>query len=289
MLSLRSNSLRRLAAAAALGASAAGVQAMLVYPNNPAGDAFTNAGGSNQGQAIGGSGWFYNNVRTGGTVGVSSANPQSGNGSVAMSGGVNAKADLEYLAGGACLTNCGATSSMGLLANLTSMSYDWYRDSSSTATGHLHPAMRVLVDADGDLTTLGDRGGLVFERIYNSLTTTADVWTTDTVTSSTYVWNFGLGVGSEFNINGTAYAFDATLAEWQAYFPNAVILGFSVGIGSGWNAFSGAVDNIGWSIGDQSVSYNFELDRDVAQVSEPATLLTAALALLMLGAARRRT
>jgi hypothetical protein len=145
--------------------------------------------------------------------------------------------------------------------------------------------MRVLLDADGNLTTLGDRGGLVFERVYNEpsgWSAPTNTWVAETITSSTYLWNFGLGIGFAANINATPYAYDATLAEWQARFPNAVILGFSLGVGSGWaNEFYGAVDNIFWTIGDQTWRFNFE-------VPEPASLALLAAGLLGLGFARRR-
>ena len=45
-----------------------------------------------------------------------------------------------------------------------------------------------------------------------------------------------------------------TLTEWQssARLANAAILGFSAGAGSSWGLFVSAVDNIGWTINDQS-------------------------------------
>lgn len=267
-------------------------QAALVTPNNTGGDVFTNAGGANQGQAIGSTGWYYNNVRNGATVGINGANPRSGNGSVAMSGdGTNDKADIEYLSGGVSLGgNFVATSSMGLFSSLSGMSFDWYRNGSSGAASNLHPAMRVLLDADGDLNTTGDRGGLVFEHVYNGGgAVPVDAWTNYNFGVSAFLWNFGLGMANASNINSTPYAHDATMAQWQAYFPNAVILGFSVGIGTGgtWTSFDGAVDNISWTINGLTTTTNFELTAG-SSVPEPASLLTAGMALLALAGMRRR-
>ncbi len=263
----------------------------IVYPNNPPGDSFTNPGPTNQGQAVGSSGWYYNNVRNGGTVGINPMLPYATTGSVYFySPSGSGKADIEYLASAVEVGgNYVASGSLGLFSNLQSLSYAWYRDGSTTVAAHLHPVLRILLDADGDLSTLGDRGGLVFERVYNGAPTApTNAWVSEGVGPSTFLWNFGLGIGFAANINDTPYAYDATLAEWQAYFPNAVILGFNAGVGSGWNGvFAGAVDSVSWTIAGQSESFNFEIGPG-AEIPEPGTWLLFGGGLLALRLRARR-
>jgi hypothetical protein len=262
---------------------------IVVSNNSPGDDFFTNPGPVNQGQAVGSSGWFYNNVRNNGGVGISGNLPWSTTGSAYfVSPSSAAKADIEYLAGGVNFGgNYLATASLGRFADLQSFSYRWYRAGSSTAPAHLHPVIRVLLDADGDLNTFGDRGGLVFERVYLGLPVPTGQWVSDVITPSTWLWNFGLGIGFAANINHTPYAYDATLAEWQAYFPNAVILGFGAGVGSGWNGvFTGAVDDISWTIAGVTSNTNFEIYR-TSEIPEPGTGWLVGMALVLLALRRR--
>ncbi len=98
----------------------------------------------------------------------------------------------------------------------------------------------------------------MFEGVYNgSSVAPTNTWVSDTIGPSTNLWNFGLGLIFAADIDNTGYAYDTTLAQWQAYLPNAVILGFSAGVGSGWNGtFAGAVDAISWTINGQTSTYN---------------------------------
>ena len=263
--------------------------ATTVLANNPApGDAFTNPTGVNVGQAVGSSGWYYNNVRKGATVGVSTINPRSGNGSVSFSSPSNGKADIEYLPGAISIAgNYVSTASLGTFSLLNLMAYDWYRNGTSLAVASQQPSLRVLLDADGDLSTTSDRGGLVFERVYNSLSTPLDQWQTDTISASTNLWNFGLGLGFAYDVNANGYAYDSTLLDWQNFLPRAKIIGFSSGVGSGWNSFSGAVDNISWTIAGVSTLSNFEVE-SAATVPEPATFALLGMGLLGIGVIRRK-
>lgn len=263
----------------------------VIYSNNPApGDFFTNPGLTNQGLAVGTSGWYYNNTRNSGVVGINTTYSRNGNASVYFNTPSGAaKADFEFLPSAVNLGgNFFAGSSLAPFSQLQSFSYDWYRDSSSTNPSIQHPVIRVLLDRDGDLTTTGDRGGLVFERVYNSLPVPTDTWVSDTVTASTFVWSFGLGLPFAYDLNNNSYPYDETLASWQAFMPNAVIIGFSVGVGSGWNGqFYGAADNIRWTINNTTFGpFNFETQEVI--IPEPTTVVLFALGLAGAGIVARR-
>ena len=256
------------------------------------GSTYTNASGSNQGQAVS-AGWYYNNVRNDGVVGITGNYARSGNGSAYMQtingpGGASSKADFEYLSGGVDVGgNYYASTSLGNLGNLSALSYEWYRDSGSTNSAAQHPALRILVDADGDLGTTGDRGGLVFEAVYNgSATATTDTWVTEDIFAynsgdGANLWTFGAGMAF------AEFGYGNSLSDWQAGVgtvdSNSAVLGFSMGVGSGWGPFQGAVDNFSFAFaGGPSGDFNFET------IPEPATFSLLSVAALGLMIRRKR-
>ncbi|MFN4241802.1 MAG: hypothetical protein ACK4PI_01040 [Tepidisphaerales bacterium] len=268
--------------AAAVSASASASTVTVIG----SGSLFTNPGTSNQGQLLSGN-WVYNNVRNSGQVGVTSAYPRSGNGSVEFRSPTNnGKADIEFLGqplnvGG----NFVPTASLGLLSNLnlSGLGYDWYRDSSSTNPNVQHPSYRILVDRDGNLFTTGDRGYLIFERAYNvGGPVPTDTWVTETITGASNMWSTG-------GLPDPGAVFNRNLSQWQALMPNARVLGFSLGVGSGWDGvFRGAVDNVRFGFGTSSTTYNFELLRGPEEIPTPAAFMAGSVLMGMLATRRRK-
>ncbi|MDR3620666.1 MAG: PEP-CTERM sorting domain-containing protein [Paludisphaera borealis] len=240
-----------------------------VYSNNVGGDAVV---GASPTVAIGSSGWYYSDVRVGGTIGIDSTFARSGNGSVLFQGDASAgsyKADVSYSTG----------ESLGKLSDLSSLSYDWYRSAASTNNGIQAPALRLLLGVDGVY-----KGALVFEPYY-SLTTPGDVATDTWVHSNIfdpnmYMWsNKDLPFQEQFNHD---------IEFWKSEIGSYDILGVSSGIGSGWSGTSiAAVDNIHFGFGEgPGTTYNFE----VGAVPEPASVVSFLIAggFGLAGAAYRR-
>jgi hypothetical protein len=234
--------------------------------------------------------WYIANVRgtengytSATSAGITNSAPRSGNGSVemALTNG-SGKADFAYywgFVGG------------NTLGNLDALSYDWYRDSASTAPSHLQPALRLAYDTDGDSKTANDRGYLIWEQIYNGGGMVTDQWNSSNILDGNF-WQRQSSPGRTIEQYGT------TLAEWMdGKRPGApahqlsaatAITGIEFGIGSGWNGtFSGFVDNIGIGFHQQKTVFNFETD--ATKVPEPASAVLFALGLIGVGAMRRRS
>jgi hypothetical protein len=236
--------------------------------------------------------WFRDDVRAGSSVGITTDYARSGTGSMLLTGtGSASKADVAlYFNPSAYLYT--------RLFNFAGLSYDFYRAGSSTADSHLAPALRLLVDADGDFFTTGDRGSLVYEPTYNGGgDVPVDQWVSTNVGASTNLWYYqsGLGVEEVFNRTLADYV-DGTYTSTAGFAHvtwNSVVYGMSFGTGSGWNGtYTGAVDNVTYALNvlpapDKSVTYNFEPNATTA-TPEPASLALVGGGLLVLGAAARR-
>jgi hypothetical protein len=273
--------------AALVAASAFAQATVTVYSQNPVpGDSFTNGGPTNQGQSFGNPNWVYNNTRGSGSVGIRTNYPRSGNGSVYFnSPGSSGKADIEYFAdpvlvGGNFVPNpFNSSSILGPLAALSHLSYEWYRDGSSTAPASLHPVLRLgILRVNSDNTAAV--GYLTFERVYNGFgAAPTNSWQSDDIVSNNYkLWaTASLGFGEVFK----------TIPDWVSA-ANAVgatlfVISVNAGIGSGWNGtFEGAVDNITFGFGGNYTTYNFEV------VPEPASMVALGSGLIGLLGLRRR-
>jgi len=281
--------------AALVAASAFAQATVTVNSQNPApGDLFTNTGSANLGLGFGNPNWVYNNTRGSGSVGIRTNYPRSGNGSVYFnSPGSSGKADIEYFAspvnsGGNFAPNPYDPSSiLGPLADLSHLSYEWYRDGSSNAPDHLHPVLRLGILRVNSNNSI-NLGYLVFERVYNGFSgaAPANSWQSDDIVSNNYgLWaTASLGFGDP-NVNFSQVF--KTLSGWVSA-ANAVgatlfVISVNAGIGSGWNGtFEGAVDNITFGFNGAYTTYNFEV------VPEPASMLALGSGLIGLLGLRRR-
>lgn len=238
--------------------------------------------GSGTGDAIAADVWLRQNVRAGSTAGITSTYPRNGDGSALVTlGDSSGKADWVYA----------PTGGFGRLADLSALSYDWYRNASSTAPQHLHPVIRLMVDIDGNPATTTDIAYLIYEQVYNGGSTGTPVptnnWVNVSVAPSTNLWVSQPGVGNEEVYNRPLSTYQSTAANnytptsgWTRINGNSLILGISMGIGSGWSGtFSGAVDNPSITVGQKSYTANFELTAAATPAAVP-TLGEATLAAL---------
>ena len=261
--------------------------AQVVTVTSPAGTV-TNPGGPDMNDTFAYDRWLRDNVRGGSTVGITSTYTHNGDtGSAYLSGTIanTSKADMEYYFGGQYVTPF-------TLGSLSSASYDYLRNSSSTAQAWLTPSLRFMIDNDGNFSTTNDRGILVYEPIYNGVSVAAtDTWTTASITGSTNLWwrQYTGGNNVAFNDVDLADYKSGVTINGQTVNSNTVIYGISSGIGSGWGGtYDGAIDNINLQYGESNVTFAFETAAVVA-TPEPASLVLVATGFAgIVGIARRR-
>ena len=248
----------------------------------------TNNTNTNQSDPFAVDTWLRDNVRDGSTVGINSTYARSGNGSAFMQGTIanTSKADMEYYFGGQYV-------SPFQLSSLAALSYDYYRASSSSASAHYAPSLRLMIDEDGVLGGT-DQSVLVFEPIYNGTNVVSlDQWVSNIITGSTNLWwrqfNPGSTVEDPFGQQLSAYmSVTGVTSNNRTISGNSVVYGLSSGIGSGWDgSYVGAVDNIHIGYGNTDVTFNFETQ--AVATPEPASIVLFATGFIgIAGFARRR-
>ena len=135
------------------------------------------------------------------------------------------------------------------LGDLDELSFDYYIESSSRTD--VIPVIRLIVDADGDLATTGDRGELVFEYSYQGFgATTQDAWrSADLVGGDWKAWQRSFGANRDELANMTVFS---DWADADGFTPtgglhfdeNSLILGYSIALGSTNGANNIYMDNL---------------------------------------------
>lgn len=212
----------------------------------------------------------------GGSSTITATMARSGNGSLEMTG----DRTREFGLGSPYST----ASNLGLLDQLSALTFDWAIAASSVATLHpdYTPALRVSIWDNGV------RSELIWEGVYNGTygNTSRDTWYTSGAEDLFYRNISGSGVttngGSQVNMS---------LLAWEAsnYYSNAAyISGFSIGVGSsagtGYRAFA---DNLSFNLAGAVSTFNFEL-ADATAVPEPGSLALLSLGLVGAAVARRK-
>ncbi|MFZ1414109.1 MAG: Calx-beta domain-containing protein [Defluviicoccus sp.] len=209
--------------------------------------------------------WERGDVRSAGVLAITTDQPRSGDGSLKQA--LTAGADKSGVSFGFA-----AGDLSHLLGDLSAVSYEWFRDVSSTNPDGQHPSLKLFVDGDGSDATTNDRVTMVFEGAYNGRTVAPEgTWVTDVATAANF-WVFHSATSGYPGAPGVVEVYDKTLAEWIAEAvtfggwtdpigANAVVRGVAIESGSGWNGlFTGYVDNVNVSFANASdVIANFEV------------------------------
>jgi len=220
-------------------------------------------------------GWAPANVRTDAWVDITGTQPHGGDGSLEF-GTITAtpgqdKADFELL---------WTPDPARTLGALDSLSYEYFRDASSTTAAHFHPVLRVYFYLDQGTPNTSDDvlGLLIFEEIYQPAgNVPLDTWDANDLMSA----NMWMYISVSPSGTGVVQNYHMTLADWlantdpttslppvgqpgdptpAALGADTAIVGVNVGVGSGWGAtFLGFVDTVTIGFGGEADTYNFDL------------------------------
>ena len=195
-------------------------------------------------------GWAPINVRPEGTVGITADNPRSGLGSLKFTtnhsgSGSNDKADFEKQWAVPART----------LFSLTDVSYEFYRDASSTTAAHFAPVLRLLFANDNNTpgNAADDHTGyLIWEPNYNGFgAIPTNAWQAENLFADYFWMRYVAGPNYIGGCERTIQNFAVTLNQWLTTNPQGqpgdcvapnlgsgttYIYGVNTGVGSGWGA-----------------------------------------------------
>ncbi len=260
--------------ASLLACSQASAQLVSVYPSDI-------GSGTNPG-------WNVTQTSSSGSIGISGDQPRNGDGSLALHG-VNGSShwELSYHEGiqsGGFLNLFSTGTSLGLVSDLDTLSFDWLRIDNATPSSPAAPVFKLLLwDGNAPGTFSGyNTTYLTWEGAYNGVNKAnhaAGEWHTTSILDGNF-WQQGTHNQSPLPLIGL----DA--------FANYHVVGVRVGFGSGWNNETEMyIDNVSFGFtGQEAITFNFNLtDTPVSPVPEPSTYgMIGAVLLLGLIVHRRR-
>lgn len=192
------------------------------------------------------------------------------------------------------------------LASLSQLSFDYYRNSSSTVGVNLHPALRLFWFNDNNtpINPTDDTNGIfIFEAIYQPGFTSpiaTDLWVSNNISAAEF-WMFCVDCDPTAAVtSGVVQNFNLTFANWLSgpqtgaggdptppdlSFGNTYIVGINTGIGSGWGAdVLMHVDNIQFAFGaGDDQLFNFEVNPISGGANAIPVLGLSGLIILILG------